>query len=188
MPRHGVTLEHGSFTARETVHSCTAGCRQEGAPVTRRCAALALRLPPKTSIGYDVMVFAGLARFVDYRQREEIRARLEREHGIVLSSGELSVLNRRFLVYLEALHQDRAGALREALAKEGGWPLHIDATGEDGQGAYAGWRGWALGDVTACLVDVRAQTTAQITRPLPSLQGPASTARRDGAQLGAAQF
>jgi hypothetical protein len=149
MPRHGVTLEHGSFTARETVHSCTAGCRQDGALVTRRCAALALRLPPKTTIGYDVMVFAGIARFVDYRQREEIRATLEREHGIALSSGEISELNRRFLVYLEALHQDRAGALREALAKDGGWPLHIDATGEDGQGtllvAYAGWRGWALG-------------------------------------------
>lgn len=149
MPRHGVTLEHGSFTARETVHSCTAGCRQDGVPVTRRCAALALRLPPKTTIGYDVMVFAGIARFVDYRQREEIRATLEREHGISLSSGEISELNGRFLAYLEALHQERAGALREALAKEGGWPLHIDATGEDGQGtllvAYAGWRGWALG-------------------------------------------
>jgi hypothetical protein len=149
IPRHGVTLEHGSFTARETVHSCTAGCRQDGALVTRRCAALALRLPPKTTIGYDVMVFAGVARFVHYRQREEIRATLEREHGITLSSGEVSELNRRFLVYLEALHQDRAGALREVLAKEGGWPLHIDATGEGGQGtllvAYAGWRGWALG-------------------------------------------
>lgn len=39
--------------------------------------------------------------------------------------------------------------ISEALEKDGGWPLHIDATGEDGQGtllcAYAGWRGWALG-------------------------------------------
>jgi hypothetical protein len=35
------------------------------------------------------------------------------------------------------------------LAADGGWPLHIDATGEQGRGtlfvALAGWRGWVLG-------------------------------------------
>ncbi len=147
--RHGVTLEHGPFVARETAHVCAAGCRKDGALVTRRAAALAARLPPKGTVGYDVIVFVGLARFVEHRQREEIRASLEAQHGIVLSTGEISALGRRFLLYLEALHEARAGELRAALEKDGGWPLHVDATGEDGRGtllvAFAGWRRWVLG-------------------------------------------
>jgi hypothetical protein len=56
---------------------------------------------------------------------------------------------RLFLAYLERLHGARIMALRTALEHDGGWPLHIDATGEDGRGtlfvAYAGWRRWVLG-------------------------------------------
>ena len=41
-----------------------------------------------------------------------------------------------------------AGSFRQALESDGGFPLHIDATGEDGRGtmvtAFAGWRGWVL--------------------------------------------
>lgn len=146
--RKGVTLEHGSFTAVETTHVCAAGCRTDGTLVTRRAHALATRLPPKGTVGYDVVVFVGLARFLAHRQREEIRASLA-QHGLVLSAGEISVLGRRFLAYLEALHQARADDLRAALETDGGWPLHIDATGEDGRGtllvAFAGWRRWVLG-------------------------------------------
>ena len=151
----GVTLEHGHFQARETVYVCAAGCLKPGSEegpghaVIKRQAAVAELLLPRSAFGYDVMTFIGLERFVHYRQRTEIRATLDREHGIAVSLGEISELNRRFLVYLEALHEARASVLRQALEKDGGWPLHIDATGEDGQGtlfvAYAGWRGWALG-------------------------------------------
>jgi hypothetical protein len=39
--------------------------------------------------------------------------------------------------------------LRAALEADGGWPMHLDATGEDGRGTllvlYAGWRRWVLG-------------------------------------------
>src|SRR5207249_4266471 len=46
------------------------------------------------------------------------------------------------------LHQKQSPALRAALEADGGCPLHIDATGEDGRGtlvtAWAGWRGWVL--------------------------------------------
>jgi hypothetical protein len=95
------------------------------------------------------MTFVGLERFVQHRQREEIRAALRERYDIVLSSGEVSTLGRRFLVYLEALHERRAPELRAALAQDGGWPMHVDATGEDGRGTllcvYAGWRRWVLG-------------------------------------------
>jgi len=146
--RHGVTLEHGAFVARETTRVCAAGCRKDGALVTERAEALTSRLPPKGTVGYDVIVFVGLARFVEYRQREEIRASLA-QRGIDLSAGEISVLCRRFLAYLEALHETRSPELRSALEHDGGWPLHVDATGEDGRGTLlvvlAGWRRWVLG-------------------------------------------
>lgn len=151
----GVTLAHGAFQVRETVFVCAAGCirpgpdGRRGRAVIQRQAAVTQLLLPRSTVGYDVMTFVGCQRFVHFRQRTEIRADLEQTYGITLASGEVSDLARRFLVYLEALHQARGAELRKALESDGGWPLHIDATGEDGRGtllvAYAGWRRWALG-------------------------------------------
>jgi hypothetical protein len=147
--RYGKTLQHGEFEARESVPVCAGGCRHPcGNRATRRAVSLAQCIEPGRVIGYDVMVLVGLKRFVEHCQREEIRAALEREHGIRISSGEISVLAARFADQLEALHHARAEALRAELERDGGWPLHIDATGEDGRGtllvAYAGWRKWVL--------------------------------------------
>ena len=74
------------------------------------------------------MGFVGLQRFIHYRQREEIRDALLNEHGISLSSGQVSNLTRRFLKYLEALHQARSEQIREALANDGGWPMPLFLT------------------------------------------------------------
>jgi hypothetical protein len=148
--RHGLTLEHGPFEVRETVLACKAGCRHpSGMAVTHRPQTLAQLIPRGAVVGYDVIVHVGLQRFLHHRQREEIRATLKSEHGINLSTGEISTLNVRFLGYLQELHESRSDAIREALATDGGWPLHVDATGEDGRGtlfmALAGWRRWVLG-------------------------------------------
>jgi hypothetical protein len=147
--RSGATLEHGVFQVRETVYVCAAGCTKDGNKSTCRAHALATRIPPKGVVGYDVICLVGHQRFVKNRQREEIRNALQIDHGITLSDGEISHLARRFLGYFEVLHCKRAPELRKALERDGGWPLHIDATGEDGRGtllvAYAGWRRWVLG-------------------------------------------
>ena len=145
-----VTLEHGEFVAHETTRVCTRRCRHpSGQLVTRRSEALVGKVPPGAVYGYDVEVYVGLARFVREQQREEIRRELRLEFGVCLSAGEVSALTARFLGHLAALHHLQAPALRDALVKDGGYPLHIDATGEDGRGtlfvAFAGWRGWALG-------------------------------------------
>jgi hypothetical protein len=153
---HGaVTLAHGHFDVRETEYFCPRGCQEQSRPgqaprpVVRRSAPMAQLLPPRCSFGYDVMALAGRQRFVDHRRRDEVRCALAQEHGIRVSEGEVGVLERRFLVYLERLHQLRAPRLGAAMQADGGWPLHVDATGENGRGtllvAYAGWRGWVLG-------------------------------------------
>jgi hypothetical protein len=147
---HGKSLAYGQFEVWETVHECAAGCRHpSGARVTRRARSLAEHLLPGRVVSYDVMVFVGLERYLHHRQREEIRTALAVEHALSLSTGEISTLARLFLQALEALHEARTAELRAALAADGGWPLHIDATGEKGRGtlfvALAGWRGWVLG-------------------------------------------
>jgi hypothetical protein len=170
---HGAaTLQHGRVSVREAVYVCARRCREPGKPVrvrpaavtaslTDRCASSERRtlvrvrpaqlgrwVPSGAVVGYDVMVRVGQRRFVHHQQREQIRGELEAE-GITLSLSEISVLARRFLLYLETLHGARAPQLRKALSADGGWPLHVDATGEDGRGTllvvYAGWRGWVLG-------------------------------------------
>ena len=149
-PRHGKTLTHGQFEARETVHVCGSGCRHpSGVRATRRARVLEEDLVPGRSVGYDVLVWVGTERYLAHRQREEIRSALWAEHGISLSAGEVSRLAVLFLTYLQALHGAHEEELRSALRAEGGYPLHVDATGEDGRGtllvAFAGWRRWVLG-------------------------------------------
>jgi hypothetical protein len=117
------------------------------------------------------MVFVGMQRYLEHRQREEIRAALVANYGILLSCGEVSNLAKVFLDYLLRVHTECADELCAALMADGGWPLHIDATGEDGRGtlfvAFAGWRRWVLGAwklpteradaIEPCLRDVAAR-------------------------------
>ncbi len=150
VPHKGKTLTHGAFRARETVYVCAARCRHpSGALATQRAQRLQQLLLPNRSVGYDVLVYVGVERFLHHRQREEIRDALLAEHGLSLSTGTISNLAGLFGEYLLALHEDRADKLRAALESDGGYPLHIDATGENGRGtllvAYAGWRRWVLG-------------------------------------------
>jgi len=150
VPRGGRTTFHGAFNARETIHVCASRCRHpSGALVTRRAVALQEALIPQRSVGYDVMAIIGIERYLHHRQREEIQDLLLREHGLSFSTGTISDLAHLFCQYLRALHEARGAKLRAAIESDGGWPLHIDATGENGRGtllvAYAGWRGWVLG-------------------------------------------
>lgn len=148
--RKGNTLAHGTFNARETVYVCSIRCRHPGGTlVTRRAQRLQESILPGRSIGYDVMTFVGIERYLHHRQREEIQDRLRHEHDISISTGTISDLVSLFGDYLRALHETRANKFRAALESDGGWPLHVDATGESGRGtiliAYSGWRKWVLG-------------------------------------------
>jgi len=141
--RGAVTMAHGRMRVRQTHYHPCDGCGHDHA-----VQPLSDLVPARGTFGYDVIVQVGLARFVHQRQRTEILTQLARQ-GVELSAGQISNLGRRFLDYLSALHRARAPQLRAALQADGGWPMHIDATGEDGRGTllvvYAGWRDWVLG-------------------------------------------
>jgi hypothetical protein len=182
VPRHGKTLSYGAFHARETVHVCAARCHYaSGALVTRRAQTLQESILPQRSMGYDVMVFVGIERYLHHRQREEIQDLLLREHGLWLATGTISDLACLFGDYLRALHEARADRLRVALESDGGWPLHVDATGENGRGtmliAFAGWRGWVLGAWK--IPTERADAILPRLRELVDLFGPPCAIVRD---------
>ncbi|RLA00347.1 MAG: hypothetical protein DRQ47_09645, partial [Gammaproteobacteria bacterium] len=140
--RFVTTLEVGLFQAREIRKVCRVD-RSHPVVASERLAHL---VPRGQGYGYDLIVQVGLARYLRNLQREEIRADLLRENGIVVSEGTISNLCDRFLKLLERLHHDRVPALRAGMG--GGYPLHIDATSEHGKGGLFlcldGWRGWVL--------------------------------------------
>ena len=147
-PRQGKTLAHGQFAARQSVHCCARGCHHpNGSKVTTH--SLTGLLLPASVVGYDVMVCVGVKRFLEHRQRDEIRTTLIEQYGIHLCTGEISNLTKRFVQYLARLHRARSELLKAVLVSDGGWPMHVDATGEHGRGTLfavmAGWRQWVLG-------------------------------------------
>jgi len=140
--RRIVTLEAGAFEVRDVRKQCRSD-KSHPVMISERLSRLA---PSGQGYGYDLIARVGLARYLRNLQREEIRAELLREQGIVISDGTVSNLCDRFLTALEALHRRRTPALHAAM--DGGYPLHIDATSEYGKGGLFicldGWRGWVL--------------------------------------------
>ena len=98
--RFVATLEIGAFQARE-IRKVFSVDRPHPVMASERLARL---VPRRQGYGYDLIVQVGLARYLRNLQREEIRAELLREHGIVVSEGTITTLCDRFLKYLERLH------------------------------------------------------------------------------------
>ena len=140
--RQVATLEAGTLVAKEVLKHCPGRCVASAIG----SSALARVVKPRQRYGYDVVVYVGLARYLRGKQRTEIQAELLEHRGLELSEASISNLCDRFLGDLEALHLARAPALRAATPE--GYPLHIDATCENGRGGLFvcmnGWRGWVL--------------------------------------------
>lgn len=190
--RNVVTLAHGAFVAKEVVRACSSDCREpSGQRTLQRSQLLASQVAPGAIYGYDLEVHVGRERFLHNRQREEIRQGLLENNRLSLSSGQVSLLAARFIEHLEALHWKRAPQLAEAMRKDGGYPMHIDATGEDGRGTtfvvYNGWRGWVLGAWK--LSTERADLVLPRLRQVAQVFGPPCAIMRDlgRAMIGAAQ-
>ncbi len=140
--RQVISLKAGSFLATETLMQCAGDSNH---PIMGS-NMLAQLVAPRQRFGYDLVVEVGCARYLENKQRTEIRADLYQRRGIELASGSISHLCDRFLIHLEALHLARAPQLRAILAS--GYPLHLDATCELGKGGLFvcmdGLRGWVL--------------------------------------------
>ena len=168
-----VTLAVGTFVAHEFRAHCRAD-RSHPVAASQRLAELA---PPGQRFGYDLIAWVGLARYHRRLQRTEIQAELARR-GITLASGSVSALCDRFLLALEALHWQRAPALRAAMPQ--GYVLHLDATCDQGQGGtflcLDGFTGWVLLALKITSENERALRPA-IARTVTAFGDPLATVR-----------
>jgi hypothetical protein len=144
------SITYGKINVVESILACPSGCREPSGKLCReRSPELAMLVARGANYCYDVEVFVGVQRFIHHHQRQEIRAMLAEIACLNISDGEISTLETRFLEHFTMLHTMKAEALKGAMRNDGGYPMHIDATCEDGRGTtlviYAGWRGWVLG-------------------------------------------
>ncbi len=141
--RRVITLQAGVFCAKEVQKQCI---DNPDHPIMGS-VALSRLVKPRQRYSYELIVYVGLARYLNGQQRTEIKEELHQAHRIKLSEGSISNLCERFLSLLEALHLSRVPVFRQLLQKEG-YPLHLDATCEHGKGGLMvgmhGWRHWVL--------------------------------------------
>ena len=119
------TLHLGRFRAREVFLTCKP-CGH-----TYRSEELCTLVPPGANFGYEVMIYAGKALFLQHRNEEEVVAELA-QRNVRISPREVSLLGMRFVVHLALAHQRRAPDITEDMQTRGGYICHLDATCEGG--------------------------------------------------------
>ncbi len=86
---------------------------------------------PGCRFDMNVMNAVGILRWGLCLQREEIRILLM-GRGVTISTGEISYLSERFLVYFSLLHRSKYPEIARLFESNGGAVLHIDGTEEKG--------------------------------------------------------
>ena len=120
------SLRYGTFQAVEREGCCP---RHRQLPPAH-CEQLARLVAPRARHAYDLLVRVGLARFLECRQDEQIRDEI-RQRGIPVGLSTVSYLARKFVAYVQVVHQESIVALRGAMVARGGYILHIDGTCEE---------------------------------------------------------
>lgn len=120
-----VTLDIGSFLAKETVLHCP---NDQLVFCSDQLRTLA---PYKGIFGYDVIVYVGKALFIHCRNNQEIMKNLAAQN-ITISEREISYLGRKFIIYLALAHRESRNRLKQAMVNRGGYILHVDGTCEGG--------------------------------------------------------
>ncbi len=98
---------------------------------TYRSEELCALVPPGANFGYDVMVYAGNALFLRYRNEEDVVAELA-ARNVRISPREVSLLGMKFITYLSMAHQQRDPEITADMQSRGGYICHLDATCEGG--------------------------------------------------------
>jgi len=123
--RTAFTMGIGKFVARETHLHCSR-CRETG-----RCEDLRRLLPFKSKYGYDVLVYVGKSLYLRSLKEKTVAYKL-RSASIEISENEIRYLGRKFVAYLGICHGQSQLKIRLAMARKGGYILHIDGTCEGG--------------------------------------------------------
>lgn len=118
-----VTIGAGTFVARETQLECSQCCE------IGRSQDLRKLVPFKCTYGYDVLVYVGTSLYLKSVNEQTIAKELK-SMDIDISESEIRYLGQKFIAYLSICHAQSQLKIRLAMAKKGGYILHIDGTCE----------------------------------------------------------
>jgi hypothetical protein len=117
------SLAIGHFNAHVTETICT-DCRK-----TFKSEELQRLVAPKSTFGFDIMVFVGEALFKHCCNGRSIKNQLA-EKNISISLREIDYLGKRFIIYLALAHRESQKELKQFFKVQGGYILHLDGTCE----------------------------------------------------------
>ena len=113
----------GPFKAHETLYHCRT-CRKgyrskDLRNIVARCC----------NVAWDVLVFVGKSLFQRCLTTDQVCHELELRN-IELSASEVEYLGRKFILYLALAHRQATPRIEQAMNRNGGYILHLDATHE----------------------------------------------------------
>jgi hypothetical protein len=111
------------FIAHETVLECLNCQRTFYAEDLRRL------VPSRCNVAWDVLVFVGRSLFERHQTVEQIRQALA-ERNVSICQSEVEYLGSKFIAYLAIAHRESKQKINQALQRNGGYILHLDATHE----------------------------------------------------------
>lgn len=126
--RRVISLAYGEFVAVERQGYCPA--HPDLPPARSR--DLPRLVPRGSKIAYDILVYVGLARFLECRQIQEIRTALSNDHQVNVAPTTISHMAKKFVAYAQVVHQESIPLLRDQMRNRGGYILHVDGTCEEG--------------------------------------------------------
>ena len=152
-----VTLSFGTIEVHETVKTCTKCSHQ----THYRSDQLTKLAPYGSTVGYDVLVYVGKARFLSCRDEQSVQEQLRR-HGVSISRSEIGYLARKFIVYLAIAHARARKSILNRMRRSGGYILHLDGTSEaDSPHLFSALDG--LNEIVLDNIKMSAESTARIT-------------------------
>jgi hypothetical protein len=111
------------FIAHETVLHCPECQRTFHAEDLRRL------VPSRCNVAWDVLAFVGRSLFEHHRTVAQIRQALL-DRNVSLCPSEVEYLGRKFITYLAIAHRRSTPKINQAMQRNGGYILHLDATHE----------------------------------------------------------
>jgi len=121
--RDMASLAIGHFHAHVTEMIC-ADCQKKF-----KSNELQRLIAPKSTFGFDIMVFVGEALFKHCFNSHTIQNQLA-EKNVTISLREIDYLGKRFIIYLALVHRESQKELKQFLKTQGGYILHLDGTCE----------------------------------------------------------
>lgn len=116
-------MDIGAFHAKETILMCP---QDQTLFVSEQLRNL---VPENGTFGFDVIVEVGYSLFVRCRNNQEVMAELAAKN-VFMSERQISCLGRKFIIYLALAHRQSQPGLRDFMARNGGYILHLDGTCE----------------------------------------------------------